>query len=308
MTTTTDPKAHDHETIEAYRTLASARQALRYAADHLLRSVPGTRSHYDRAHGGAYWAIDGQPVTVTDVYDLATDETRAEYDKADDAVDAAAANVARLNRIYAEQPWPRFYLVPQGHLHSSTACQTCNRQGYATAFSLIPELSGDTEAEAVAEMGAVLCTVCYPSAPVEHTDGSTVGRRTQAERDAKAADKAAKLDAKRAKAIHDDLSPLVCSNGDRPATIIAVQRLLSARLQDLGGYGAEHPSAAKWAADARLCAEALAARLDGAADEILATAAGKAAKRVRSEWGRDASAEEILAATDDLRGLVGPLS
>lgn len=40
-----------------------------------------------------------------------------------------------------------------------------------TKVGWLPEVSGLTEAEAVAEYGAILCTICFPSAPVEWTRG-----------------------------------------------------------------------------------------------------------------------------------------
>lgn len=63
--------------------------------------------------------------------------------------------------------WPRFFLVPGGHLHSSTRCHTLKP---TTKIGWLPELSGRDEAAAVAEHGALLCTHCYPSAPVEWTN------------------------------------------------------------------------------------------------------------------------------------------
>lgn len=69
--------------------------------------------------------------------------------------------------------WSRFFTVQQhnGHVHSSMHCQTCNRNGQPTSFGWNPKLSGKSEAEAVAELGPSLCTVCFPSAPVEWTVG-----------------------------------------------------------------------------------------------------------------------------------------
>jgi hypothetical protein len=66
--------------------------------------------------------------------------------------------------------WTRFFLVAGGHIHKDMNCSTCNKNGQLTQFGWLPALSGKTEAEAVAEHGAVLCTVCYPSAPVEWTN------------------------------------------------------------------------------------------------------------------------------------------
>ena len=88
-------------------------------------------------------------------------------------------SVARASAIHAEtqpyeaeyrsRPWSRFFLVQNngGHIHSSMHCSTCYP---TTRFGWLPALSGQTEAEAVAAHGAILCTVCYPSAPVEYTD------------------------------------------------------------------------------------------------------------------------------------------
>jgi hypothetical protein len=79
--------------------------------------------------------------------------------------------------------WSRFFLVTNtnGHIHRSMSCSTCF---YSTQFSWLTELSGLTEAEAVAEYGEILCTVCFPSAPVEWTNGTN---KKDAERKAQAA-------------------------------------------------------------------------------------------------------------------------
>jgi hypothetical protein len=75
-----------------------------------------------------------------------------------------------LEALYNAQPWSRFFLCNAhgGHIHSTLSCSTTFA---STAFSWLPSLSGLTEAEAVEEYGAILCTVCYPSAPVEWTGG-----------------------------------------------------------------------------------------------------------------------------------------
>ena len=50
-------------------------------------------------------------------------------------------------------------------------CSTCNKGAHRTSFGWLPALSGLSEKDAVAEQGPVLCTVCFPSAPVEWTEG-----------------------------------------------------------------------------------------------------------------------------------------
>lgn len=77
--------------------------------------------------------------------------------------------------------WSRFFLVVNnnGHIHSSQYCSTCYD---TTHFNWLPALSGLTEADAVEAHGAILCTVCFPSAPVEWTNGERKvddGRCTQ---------------------------------------------------------------------------------------------------------------------------------
>lgn len=62
--------------------------------------------------------------------------------------------------------WQRFYLVE--HIHSS---QHCSSFRLTTRIGWLPDVSGLTEAEAVAAHGAILCTICFPSAPVEFTSG-----------------------------------------------------------------------------------------------------------------------------------------
>jgi hypothetical protein len=85
----------------------------------------------------------------------------AEYDEAKAAFDAA-------NEKYGG--WSRFFLVQNtnGHIHSSMHCSTCYS---TTPFGWLPDLSGLTEAEAVEEWGGILCSVCFPSAPVDWTNG-----------------------------------------------------------------------------------------------------------------------------------------
>lgn len=60
--------------------------------------------------------------------------------------------------------WQRFFLVE--HIHAS---QHCSSFRPTTRVGWLPNVSGLTEAEAVAEHGATLCTICFPSAPVELT-------------------------------------------------------------------------------------------------------------------------------------------
>jgi len=64
--------------------------------------------------------------------------------------------------------WQRFFLVQDGHIHASRSCGSLR---ITTKIGWLPQLSGETEADAVAAHGAMLCTKCFPSAPVEFTRG-----------------------------------------------------------------------------------------------------------------------------------------
>lgn len=81
----------------------------------------------------------------------------------------AEALVAEKQEAYNEAEkeyggWSRFFLVK--HIHSNAHCSSFR---WNTRIGWLPSVSGLTEAEAVKEHGATLCTICFPSAPVELT-------------------------------------------------------------------------------------------------------------------------------------------
>jgi hypothetical protein len=84
-------------------------------------------------------------------------------------MDANRAEAAAYDAEYDRRPWTRFFLVisSNGHIHSNTRCSSFPR----TQHGWQPELSGKTEAEAVAKLGPRMCSKCFPSAPVEWTKG-----------------------------------------------------------------------------------------------------------------------------------------
>jgi hypothetical protein len=77
---------------------------------------------------------------------------------------------------YESRPWARYWLVTSsdGHIHASRRCSTCNKGRAPTGFALAAYLSGKSEAEAVADLGPALCSVCYPSAPVESREQARI--------------------------------------------------------------------------------------------------------------------------------------
>lgn len=189
-------------------------------------------------------------------------------------------DVAERQEVYYEHRWSRFFLVlnTNGHIHSSTSCSTCR---YDTNFAWLPELSGLTEAEAVDGHGPILCSVCFPSAPVEWTNG--VSKAVAADREAKAAAKAereAKKEAKRLVPGSDD-GVVVGEAGsyrERVTTVAAAKSFLT------DGYlwGWNHPSYSPTHRDA--VAAALLGRpgvKEASVEEILAAAEKRAAKKRR---------------------------
>lgn len=83
--------------------------------------------------------------------------------------------------------WSRFFLVQasNGHIHRSMSCSTTYPN---TSWAWLPALSGLTEADAVETYGEILCSICYPSAPVAWTTGTN--KVEAARKDAEAALKA----------------------------------------------------------------------------------------------------------------------
>lgn len=146
--------------------------------------------HHDLSHRRQYagkrgYYRESREETVTAIRTALAEATRpgwelrpmqAHIDRYDTAVADLArieAEAAPLEAEYATRRWSRFFTVQQhnGHIHSSMNCSTCNRGHDRTRFVWNPELSGLSQADAVAKLGPTLCTVCFPDAPVEHTRG-----------------------------------------------------------------------------------------------------------------------------------------
>jgi hypothetical protein len=108
-------------------------------------------------------ADEGQPQWVRDRAAAAprrVDEARSARDAADSAVRAHEVQWRDNGR------WSRFFVVQGGHIHQSPSCHTLRP---TTRVGWLPELSGESEAHAVAAHGPTLCTHCFKSAPVAWT-------------------------------------------------------------------------------------------------------------------------------------------
>ena len=100
--------------------------------------------------------------------------------------------IAKLNKIYDQDPWTRAFLVinSNGHVHSSMDCNTCFP---TTRYNWLIQYSNDDEKTIVEDAGQDACTICYPSAPAEVlnrpsrivTADKVAKAQAKAERDAK---------------------------------------------------------------------------------------------------------------------------
>jgi predicted RNA-binding Zn-ribbon protein involved in translation (DUF1610 family) len=119
--------------------------------------VKTVRTFLDEGKFDARWGEDAKIKDALEKYDDLVLQCKAKYAELKEWTDKYTG-------------WSRFYLVSGGHIHSSMDCSTCNNGKSATNFIWLPQLSGLTEKEAVESEGAILCTVCFPSAPVEWTN------------------------------------------------------------------------------------------------------------------------------------------
>jgi 8-oxo-dGTP pyrophosphatase MutT (NUDIX family)/GNAT superfamily N-acetyltransferase len=93
------------------------------------------------------------------------ESAKSRHREAGAGIDHEQDQINRHNDEFSKRGgWSRFFLVPDGHIHSSMGCHSCRP---TTKFAWLPHLSGKSEGEAVEQHGPHLCTHCYPSAPTE---------------------------------------------------------------------------------------------------------------------------------------------
>lgn len=219
-------------------------------------------------------------------YEIESAETRIAKYKAEIA--SIREQREPLEAIYNAKPWSRFFLcnAHSGHIHSTLNCSTTFM---TTAFSWLPELSGLTEVEAVEAYGEILCSVCYPSAPVAWTTG--VNKKVAAERGARDAARAAKAAEKATKAITaPDGSPLVVDNY-RIGTLVTAQRELVSALTEVIVWDTKYADHANYTSvrgkyhnNSQALAEAIAAKTGTPVEQVIAEANVKATKKYKKDW------------------------
>jgi hypothetical protein len=204
------------------------------------------------------------------------------------AIARLEADAAPYVDLYRQHHWSRFFLVlnSNGHIHRDTSCSTCY---VTTEYAWLPALSGLTEADAVEAHGSILCSVCFPTAPVEWTNGESKDKAAaRAERDAAKAERLAKKTAK-ALVPEDIDGGLVIGHGgsrERLKTIAAAKAWLTdafdwnsayPRTFSDGTVAYHHPSYPPESVD--LVAEVYAARIGSTPKAEIEAARKRAAKR-----------------------------
>lgn len=128
-----------------------------YRAANVITEADGwERTNWDNGFKGAPWEADSYAEALAKLAER--EAALAELMEREEALQATYTG------------WSRFFLVTSsaGHVHSSTHCSTCRP---TTTYGWLPELSGKSEETAVAELGPTLCSVCFPSAPLDWTSG-----------------------------------------------------------------------------------------------------------------------------------------
>ena len=171
--------AHDEQMLQLLANVAdTARHAARHdaAVQHFL----GRRSQQPLAHAEALTALHDL-VAAGDARNLSYGMQPSEMIAANQQAHTAAADArAALNAHEAGyEGWDRYFLVTSsdGHVHSNMNCSTCNKGRTATGFALLPRLSDTSTDSAVAALGAALCSVCFPDAPVDQREQTKLPAR-----------------------------------------------------------------------------------------------------------------------------------
>jgi hypothetical protein len=187
-----NPVEHDTQIAALYHTLEKAKQQRAYKVSSLMRVAGYDHHYFGRSANSQGWAervFENERWTYRrKSLDDAMQKLRAlseeQFEKKDLTVGHSPQSALKAFReadetvaeiedeiSIAEEAytgWSRFFLVTssQGHIHSSMHCSSCRP---TTTFGWLPQLSGKEEEEAVKAHGPALCSVCFPSAPVEWT-------------------------------------------------------------------------------------------------------------------------------------------
>lgn len=291
--TTATPVEIDTALADIYRRAADAEghvqaaaTSLHYALGERARYVTRSRREWPTTTAEALDACRAkgdQRTNFAGGYTFA--DMAAKYDTTVTALAAVEAEADVLNAEFKRRGgWSRFFIVQNngGHIHSSMACKTCNRGGYRTDFGWMPELSGMSMEQAISHFDRaahILCTVCFPAAPVEWTVRAAAPTREEKAAAKAKAEAEARVNDPKLIAAPD--GSVLRVDGDTLRTVRSAQIAMGNHLF-WALYSARHGGdGSDKRAHARQVAEALAHKLGGKVDDLLAVAEAKAAKKFR---------------------------
>ena len=192
ITTQQAQQEHDVVTAELYHELDKALQYRDFTESTIRRMAGQQRRYMGRTASSQAWVVtrNGQTERATFEEALAAVEARdpSERDLSISKTVAQALNELRGAKSGIIQirddikamadrytGWSRFFLVTSssGHIHSSMHCSSCRP---TTSFGWMPQLSGQTEAQAVEACGPTLCSICFPEAPLDWRSGNKISK------------------------------------------------------------------------------------------------------------------------------------
>jgi hypothetical protein len=302
------PQAFDTQLAALYLELAKAQRNRQVTEDN-VHKVAGDRKGYEgkRLVWGRTYA------------EVATTAKAEGYEDVLSAVAKAIQEVAKIqvriqdmDEVYQAHRWLRYILClsNNGHVHNEVGCSTLY---FDTPVEWRPDLSGLDFDGAVAILGPVLCSVCYPSAPVEHKRSNLTEQarqRTQGERDAAKIERAAKLAAKNLTDAETEFMGRVGVFNERATTVAKLKEIIRKAVEQAvevefwathtpEGWDAEHlANRRRNGADGMVKLEADADRAQfiliereraqeghGATAEEIAKIRASKLKNARKEWG-----------------------
>ena len=196
---------------------AKAERKLGWAQDSVRRLVDretgwGRQRAWGKSFEQALAEVQAQATNVNLEQPWRSSEAQKELADLDDAqaelLEAELAERKQAALWASHGMWLRYSIVPGGHIHTNgRACHTLRP---TTDVRWAHPVSGDSVAEAIEVYGDVLCTHCFPEAPVNNCGGKVstdeqgnpiTKAEAQAIKDARDAEKAAKQAAKDAKTV-----------------------------------------------------------------------------------------------------------
>jgi hypothetical protein len=184
-----DPRQHDEATAALYREQIGAEQEIRIAMDRVHHAAGDRRDYQMRSRP---WGMSN-----ADALRQATPEARERHARAVHEFGRLAAELARMDGIWRQYGWNRYFLVTNGtgHVHKDVYCSSCYP---TTQYEWLVSLANQPVDDMIADWGERACTVCFPDAPANprfrepcRRDREALAARA-AEKDQQDAKKAAK--------------------------------------------------------------------------------------------------------------------